>query len=133
MVSLALIAALHVDGANATSLNGQYGNSAYKAWFDRQYNKHGKECCGLGDGHRYDGAYTLNPDGTVTLPVIFDGVRYDIVIEAFKVLDGALLKMPDGSVRGGPNPTGHAIIWSSSEQLAIDASNSYCFSPGNLG
>ena len=128
----ALIAALHVSGANANNTNGAYDDSPYMAWFAEQYDQHGGWCCNLADGHRYDGNYTMNPDGTVTLPVTLDGIPYNIVIEAFKVLDGTT-SVVGGAVRGGPNPTGHAVVWSSSEQLTIDASNIYCFSPGNLG
>jgi len=41
------------------------------------------------------------------------------VIEAYKVLDGRTVVMPDGEISGGPNPTGHAILWSS--HLALNA------------
>ena len=128
LIPLALAAALPAGGAGATNGNGQYDDSAYAAWFAGQFNKDGGACCNLADGERYDGAYTMNPDGTVTL----DTARYAIVIEAFKVLDGSQRTMPDGTIRGGPNPTGHAIVWASSEQLTQDASNIYCFSPGPL-
>ena len=77
-----------------------------QAWFKSQHNARGDWCCDQSDGERYDGNYTVNKDGSVTLA---NGHK----IFAYMVLTG-------------PNPTGHAIYWHSGEQ-------DYCFAPGAMG
>lgn len=119
-------------GRDAT---GQYTDSKFAAWYAAQYNKgsanieqSGNWCCNEADGYRYDGAYTMNPDGTVTL----NGTT-DIQIAAYKVLDGTTVTGPDGKLRGGPNPTGHAIVWLYPGPTPNpDGSNIICFDPGPL-
>lgn len=130
LIGASVLAALAIliDGgqAKAQNTNGQYDDSKYAAWFGQQYNSHGGWCCNLADGHRYDGAYSINPDGTVTLQG-----NPNIIIDAYKVLDG-MTTVIDGATRGGPNPTGHAVVWFSGDQPNADGLNIYCFSPGSL-
>lgn len=90
-------------------------------WFSRQHNALGQWCCDSADGHLYDGAYTINPDGSVTLPAV-DGT---ITLEAGKVLP---FNPRD------PNPTGSAVIWYWGDFLSADrAWAAYCFALGPLG
>ena len=79
------------------------------------------------NNHRYDANYMMNPDGTVML-----SGRPDIVIPANRVLVGTLLAQDDGSTRGGPNPTGHAVIWYLGNTFDPGGSNIFCFSTGPL-
>lgn len=115
----------------------QYPDAKYGAWFAAQYAKSsstGEEqsggwCCNLGDGWGYYDLYTPNPDGSVTLL----GSNTKITIPAYKVLDGSY-EMVGNELRGGPNPTGHAVIWTkNADQPLADASNVFCFSPGSFG
>jgi hypothetical protein len=81
-------------------------------WFEAQTNANGQRCCDKSDGHRYDGAYTLNADGSVTL----------------HLKEGAHI-LPKAMVLTGPNPTGHAVWWYiSGPGWHAD----YCFAPGTL-
>jgi hypothetical protein len=120
--------------AKAQNTNGKYTDGKYAVWYSKQYAKNGGWCCDLADGHAYNGNYDPQPDGSVILRGITDATDSatgkpvtkptDITIQAFKVLDG---------VAGGPNPTGHAVLWSRDPTLLSDAGNIFCFSPGPLG
>lgn len=122
----------HSADATTTNPDGKYAD-----WFSAQHAKSditgeeqvGGRCCDLGDGYRWDGNYTPNLNGSVTLNTV-DG---PIPIPAYKVLDGTYAKVGD-ETRGGPNPTGHAILWTQGGYPPeTDGSNIYCFSPGTLG
>src|SRR6185437_7100796 len=64
------------------------------AWYAAQYNKYGQWCCDVADGHRYDGDYTVNEDGSVTIDP-----------------RGVNRRLPAYMIIRGPNPTGHAVWW----------------------
>lgn len=101
-----LLVAILSQQARAHDPDGLYNNSPYKQWFESQYNATGQFCCNEADGHAYLEDYTMNPDGSVTLH------------------DGRTL--PAYMVLKGPNPTGHAVVWSIGQKY-------YCFAPGTLG
>jgi hypothetical protein len=75
-------------------------------WFAGQHNARGEWCCDESDGARYDGAYTIHRDGSVTLAM-------GRTLPAYMVLTG-------------PNPTGHAVWWHMGD-------TDYCFAPGPMG
>jgi hypothetical protein len=109
-----LLLLLATAPAFARDPTGQYTNSPFRQWFEQQHNAQGAWCCNNADGHEYDGDYTFNKDGSVTL--LLKSGHYQI--EAFKVLKG-------------PNPTGHAVWW---HLGSLDGSPiTYCFSPGPMG
>ena len=87
----------------------QYAGSPYASWFAQQRNANGTSCCDQADGHFYDGAYTLNRDGSVTV-----GKE---VIPKSKVLTGA-------------NPTGRPIWWYYA--FSDGTKSTICFIPGTL-
>lgn len=89
---------------------GERTDAAQAAWFAAQHNKQGDWCCDKSDGHWYEGDYTFNGDGSVTLKL----AEGDHHIDAYKVLDN-------------PNPTGRAVWWHNG------AGKDYCFAPGTLG
>lgn len=81
-------------------------------WLGRQHGADGGFCCSVSDAHFYDGPYTLNPDGSISLP-----------------LGGEMRTIPKEKVVGNladPNPTGGAVIW------YIDPAWIYCFATGAL-
>jgi hypothetical protein len=84
-----------------------------KEWFRAQHNSEGQWCCDEADGHEYDGGYTFNPDGSVTVS-----------------LNGKPHILPKHMILTGTNPTGHAIWWFLDTEAYghID----YCFAPGTL-
>ncbi len=81
-------------------------------WYKGQHNAQGQWCCDESDGHRYDGGYTLNQDGSVTLELA-SGQR----------------RLPEYMVLKGPNPTGHAVWWYLDTG---DNHTDFCFAPGTL-
>jgi hypothetical protein len=94
--------------AFARDADGRYANTPNAEWYRSQHNSQGQWCCNEADGHPYEGNYTMNSDGSVSV----EGHR----IEAAKVLNGV-------------NPTGHAVWW------YLDGPNgrtSFCFAPGTL-
>lgn len=113
MVIGVAIAVLYSLAAQARDLDGRYSNSPYKQWFDAQRNGQGTSCCHEGDAHRYDGNYTFNPDGSVTVTV--DGKPH--VLPGYMVLKGA-------------NPTGSAIWWF--REWSDGSRTDFCFAPGTL-
>lgn len=114
MIRFFLLFLLITAPAYARDPSGQYTNSKFHQWFKSQYNAQGAWCCDVSDGHEYDGDYTLNKDGSVTL--LLKNGHYKI--EAFKVLKN-------------PNPTGHAVWWYLGS--INGAPTTYCFSPGPMG
>jgi hypothetical protein len=109
-----LLWGLMIVGAFARDPDGRYANSPNRSWFEAQHNSHGGSCCADADGHPYDGEYTLNKDGSVTLQ--WQGKPH--TIDAWKVL------------KDSSNPTGHAVWWyllGPNGQM-----QDYCFAPGPL-
>lgn len=98
--------------ALARDPDGRYATSSHAEWFKSQHNSEGQWCCDESDGHRYDGAYGFNEDGSVTVS-----------------LDGKPHVLPKHMVLTGPNPTGHAVWWFSD---AGGVHRDYCFAPGTL-
>lgn len=110
---IASVALFMVSGALARNINGEYDNSPNHQWFEQQTNADGRSCCGSADGQVYDGNYTMNNDGSVTLD-----------------LDAGPYQIAASNVLKGPNPTGHPIWWHNDYNGVI---TTYCFSPGTLG
>lgn len=101
--------------SRSRNLDGIYDNAPFHHWFKSQYNAKGQWCCDVADGHGYDGAYRFGNDGSVTLGDLFGQSR---TIESFKVLKG-------------PNPTGHAVVWYTLNEVSGQPTI-YCFAPGPL-
>lgn len=79
-----------------------------QTWFKTQRNARGEWCCSEADGHRYDGDYKINADGSVTV-------------------EGETI--PKDKVLTGPNPTNAAVWW------FLDGPGgrrTYCFAVGPL-
>jgi hypothetical protein len=104
-----------VTPVHANDPTGQYANSPNAAWFGRQHNADGSWCCDGADGHLYYGAYAINADGSVTLPLDSGDT---LKIDAVKVLP---FNPTD------PNPMGTAVWWYGSTPAAT-----YCFALGPL-
>lgn len=83
-----------------------------REWFEQQKDRTGRSCCAQADGHYYDGNYTLNPDGSVTVS-----------------LHGKPHTLAPETVINSPNPTGRAIWW---YYEVGDIHTDFCFSPGTL-
>lgn len=111
---IGLIVALLLSPVLARDPDGRYANSQFHQWFESQTNSRGGSCCADADGHEYDGDYTMNEDGSVTLGLPNGPYR----VEAYKVL------------KDSRNPTGHAIWW------FVEGYNgnktTFCFAPGPL-
>jgi hypothetical protein len=86
------------------------------AWLGRQHDANGSFCCTSTDAFVYDGAYTINANGSVTLPLP-DGSTH--TIEAYKVI-------PYNASKPDPNPTGSAVWWHNEQ------GHTYCFALGPL-
>ena len=80
-------------------------------WYSSQRNSVGQWCCNGDDQHAYEGDYTINKDGSVTV-TDENGAPY--TIEAYKVLTG-------------PNPTGHPVWWYIE---GMNGKNTFCFALG---
>ena len=81
-------------------------------WFETQHSAGGAWCCDVSDGHILD-------DGDWRA----DGIGYAVRIS------GAWWPVPSDALRdpkGGPNPTGHAIVWF----VNAEVPHIYCFAPG---
>jgi hypothetical protein len=104
---LFLLALSVSSAAMARDATGRYADSPYHEWYEEQRDVYGILCCDRADARWYEGSYTINANGTVTLNL----PGGDLIIEAYKVLKG-------------PNPTGHPVLW----QNALGATA--CFSPG---
>lgn len=111
---LAIAAVLSIVALPALAFDpaGQYANSPNAKWFKEQHNERGQWCCDESDGHRFDGDYTVNQDGSVT--AVDDGKKFEI--PAYMVLKGA-------------NPTGGAVWWFLE---TAGGRMTYCFAPGSL-
>lgn len=88
-------------------------SSPLHAWFEAQHSVTGAWCCNLSDGH------LLDEDDWG-----HDALGYRVRI------GGAWVDVPQSAMRdpkGGPNPTGHAIVWYTQGSWGLHV---YCFSPG---
>ena len=110
MISITILTILFFAvRAYGRDLDGHYANSPNREWFKSQRNSAGQWCCDEADGHAYDGDYTVNPDGSISIG--------EHTIESYKVLRQ-------------PNPTGHAVWWY--VDSAMSGRTTYCFIPGTL-
>jgi hypothetical protein len=83
------------------------------AWFERQHSVSGAWCCNIADGHLLgDSDWKLVGDDYVVRIV---GVWHKVPPSALR------------DPRGGPNPTGRAIVWYSPWSGGVVI---WCFSPG---
>ena len=85
-------------------------------WFERQYAVNGAWCCNVSDGHMLADE-DWRPQGD----------HYQVRI------GGLWYLVPDSALRdprGGPNPTGAAVIWYT--MGALSGVRIYCFAPGTL-
>lgn len=112
MVCGVFLFALYSVACQARDATGRYANSPYAEWFKNQHNSQGQWCCDESDGHEYDGNYSFNADGSVTVE-----------------LDGKPHVLPKHMVLTGANPTGKAIWWFSETGWGH---TDYCFAPGTL-
>jgi hypothetical protein len=64
-----------------------------RAWFEKQTNTLGANCCALADGHRPE-QVQRSPDGSYTVRI-----------------DGHWYEVPAYTVLSGENPVGASIIW----------------------
>lgn len=91
-------------------------NGPVHAWFEAQHSISGAWCCNLSDGHLLEDTDWRQ-----------DGKGYQVHIE------GEWLAIPDTALRdprGGPNPTGKAIVWYTT---GVYGTHIYCFAPGFQG
>jgi hypothetical protein len=81
-------------------------------WFERQRSVRGVLCCSIADGH------ILGDDEWRT-----NGSFYEVYIQGeWHRIQPTQLRDP----AGGPNPTGHAVVWYTVRDRLII----YCFAPG---
>jgi hypothetical protein len=110
LVAAALLLAMAI-GAIAAPPPGADLTSPRHAWFERQHSVGGMWCCKISDGYLLsDSEWRWGAAG------------YDVRIE------GAWMPVPEDAIRdpaGGPNDTGHAIVWRTGQQII-------CFAPGTL-
>lgn len=104
--------AVATSPAYSRDADGRYAGSPHEQWFRSQHNSEGMWCCDKSDGHEYDGDYSFNADGSVTVE-----------------LDGKPHVLPKHMVLTGANPTGHAIWWFLE---TAGGHVDYCFAPGTL-
>src|SRR4051794_17815289 len=97
--------------AEAMDPTGKYANSPQSAWFSRQFNSEHGFCCTMADAHLYNGAYDLEADVSVTIPLP-DGSNLSVKREKLLPLNP-----------NDPNPPGKAVWWCT----PTPASGTYCF------
>jgi hypothetical protein len=120
LVAASVVLALSAPLALAQDPTGKYANSPNAEWFARQHNAQGGYCCSGADAHLYYGAYTINGDGSITMP-LEDGTK--LTIEPGKVLP---FNPAD------PNPTGTAVLWYNGVLTSVESVNLYCIALGPL-
>jgi len=84
------------------------------SWFEHQHSLTGDWCCNVADGHILAATEWRS-----------SGDHYEVWIDhVWHAVPTAALRDP----RGGPNPTGHAIVWWSKvgREMVI-----HCFGPGS--
>ena len=87
-------------------------------WFEHQFSVQGTWCCDVSDGH------VLNDD------------EWRATADGFEVrIAGVWQPIPNDTLRdpkGGPNPTGRAVIWFTKPNDRSPVYHIYCFAPGTL-
>lgn len=93
--------------AHSHTNDGTWDDTPYKAWYEKQHNKNGTNCCDWGDAFATE--YTVR------------GGKF------FVIIHGKEYQVPDYAVIEGSNPTGHSVVWYYLE----DDSTAHirCFSP----
>jgi hypothetical protein len=94
-------------------------DSPIHIWFERQQNVRGQSCCANSDGHMLDDKDVRIKGGTYE--VLIEGTWYPVRLDAMR-----------DSVRGGPNPTGHPIVWYTRTFTSTPGLSISCFAPGTL-
>jgi hypothetical protein len=89
-------------------------NGPLHLWFDHQHSVTGAWCCKVADGHILSDAEWRISKG-----------HYEVWIDnKWRVVPPTSLR----SLEGGPNPTGHAIVWWTRTEREIVI---LCFTPGS--
>ena len=88
-------------------------SSPTHAWFEQQHATDGAWCCNVSDGHILDDSDWRH--GSSAYEVRINGDWLTIPLDAMR------------DPKGGPNPTGHAIVWYTVNEYGIRI---YCFAPG---
>lgn len=102
-----------VAGMWAAPPAGYDPNSPTHRWFEAQYSRGGQWCCNVADGH-------LLEDSDWRLI----GDHYEVkLFGVWRSISADALRDP----KGGPNPTGHAIVWYLVTEFGLHI---YCFAPG---
>ena len=101
--------------AKAAPPPGTDMDSKMHLWFEMQHNIKGSWCCNLGDGHVLEENEWRAKNGY--FQVMISGQWRDI--------EHWMWRDP----KGGPNPTGKAIVWFQYTQWGLQI---YCFTPGSL-
>lgn len=112
----ALLIAAAANFAAAKPPPGIDLNSPLHHWFHAQHSITGAWCCDISDGHILDDSQWRTHGGV-----------YQVKI------GNGWVNVPDKARRdpaGGPNPTGHAIVWYNVTPWGIEI---YCFAPGFEG
>jgi len=95
------------------------GDSDIDRWFERQHSVANLSCCGVGDGRTLeDNQWRIR------------GTDYEVQI------DGAWLRVarPDylRDNQADPNPTHHAVVWTTVDTTQPGGVRIWCFTPGPL-
>jgi len=94
-------------------------NTPTHVWFERQHNIRGQSCCANADGHILDDNDVRINGGSYEVQI--EGVWYPVRPEALR-----------DPVNGGPNPTGHPIVWYTRRNTFVPDLVIFCFAPGTL-
>lgn len=113
------LAATATASALAAPPPGTDLGSATHKWFEKQHNVRGELCCDVSDGHILDEKDVRMKDGAYEVRI--DGVWFRV----------GPSEMRD-AVRGGPNPTGHPIVWYTRTITPLPGWVISCFAPGTL-
>lgn len=108
-VTWCILSCTAVLPASAKDPTGKWANSPNAQWYGEQHDGNGQWCCDQSDAHPYEGGYTLNKDGSVTLD---NGV----MVAAYKVITK-------------PNPNGGQPVWWYTQPTT---NGTYCFALGTL-
>jgi hypothetical protein len=114
MKKLAITVALCLCAISAAARDGDVRRGgANHAWMEEQHNVRGDWCCDISDGHLLEDNEWRQSDD----------LHYQVLIK------DVWITVPDYALRdpkGGPNPTGKAIVWYTDG----DGIHIYCFAPG---
>ncbi len=112
---LAMLALLTPGSGLAKPPLGVQVDPELHAWFERQHSATGRWCCDIADGH------------------ILADSEWHVVAEHYEVrILGEWLGVGPSQLRdpaGGPNPTGHAVVWYTANEYGIRI---FCFAPGQF-